>query len=368
MVSRRSEQIDASGIRKVFDLAAQLKNPCNLSIGQPNFDVPEEVKRATIEAIQDGRNSYTQTQGIGELREALAQEFVDRGIPQESLFVTSAVSGGFLLALMATCDVGDEIVVPDPYFVFWKGLAQVQGVTPKFIDTYPDFRWTREKLEAAITPKTRAIVISSPANPTGVAASEEELRMIAEVAGEHDLWVIYDEIYRHFIYDSPHLDMSRYYAKTITLGGYSKSHSMTGWRVGYAAGPDEVIGQMLKLQQYSFVCAPTPAQWGALAAIDVSMERQVADYRAKRDYMVEQLSSQYNLASPDGAFYLFVEAPEGEKGSEFVMRALQDELMLVPGNVFSEQDTHFRISYAADQATLERGAEILQRLAVPVGV
>ncbi|MGE3954617.1 MAG: pyridoxal phosphate-dependent aminotransferase [Parachlamydiales bacterium] len=363
MPSKRIQQIDASGIRKVFDLASTLKNPCNLSIGQPDFDTPNPVKQGAIKAILGGRNGYTPTQGIPQLREQVAEHYKRKGAPQEELFITSAVSGAFMLALMATCDVGDELLIPDPFFVMWKDLAKVTGITPRLVDTYPNFRWTREAIEAQITPRTRAIVLASPSNPTGVAISQEEMELIAMVAKEHDLWVIYDEIYETFLYEGTHLNMSTYYPKTITVGGLSKSHSMTGWRVGWAAGPKEVIQGMLRLQQYSFVCAPSIAQWGAVEAMGVAMDQQVAAYKKKRDYMLQHLSGDYEIVKPQGAFYLFIKAPHGMGGEEFVMRALEHELILVPGKVFSSKDTHFRLSYAASDENLSRGVEILTKLA-----
>jgi aspartate/methionine/tyrosine aminotransferase len=362
--SRRIQRLNASGIRRMFDLAAKLKNPINLSIGQPHFDIPDTVKQAAINAVQLGRNAYTQTQGVLPLREAILDKYLTRGIPQEDGFITSGVTGGLFLAMFSLCDPGDEIVMTDPYFVFNRGLAELFDIVPKLVDTYPDFHWRQDRLEAAITPKTRAIIVTSPNNPTGTACSEAELKMIAEVARRHDLWVIYDEIYAAYNYDAPHFDMSRYYPeKTITLGGFSKSHSMTGWRIGTAVGPKAAIGQMLKLQQYSYVCAPTVGQWAALSAIDVVMEEAIADYKRKRDYLYEQLSPYYNIVKPDGAFYMFIEAPHGMGGEEFVLKAIDHNLILVPGNVFSEHDTHFRLSYAASQETIDRGIEVLREMA-----
>lgn len=363
-VSRRIQRLNASGIRRMFDLAAKLKNPINLSIGQPHFDMPEEVKQAAIQAIEAGRNSYTQTQGLLPLRERLLYQYAERGIPQEEGFITSGVTGGLFLAMISLCDPGDEIVMTDPYFVFNRGLAELFEIVPKLVDTYPDFRWRRERLEEAITSKTRAIIVTSPANPTGMTCSEEELKMIAEVARQHDLWVIYDEIYAAFNYDAPHLNMASYYPeKTITLGGFSKSHSMTGWRIGTAVGPKEALSQMLKLQQYSYVCAPTVGQWAALSAIDIVMEEAIADYKRKRDYLFSELSPFYNMVKPDGAFYMFIEAPHGMGGEEFVLKALDHNLIVVPGKVFSQHDTHFRLSFAASDETIERGVEVLRELA-----
>ena len=363
MPSKRIQEIDPSGIRRVFALAKTLKNPCNRSIGQPHFDVPEPLKQAAINAIKQGKNSYTSTEGIDELREALHASYAKKGAPQEAVFVTSAVSGGFLLALIATCDVGDEIIIPDPYFVMWKDLPTVFGVRSVTCNTYPDLRWHEEPLRRAITDKTRAIVVCSPMNPTGIAMTEEEIKMIARVAAEHNLWVIYDEIYEAFSYDHPHYSMSAYYPKTITLGGSSKSLSMTGWRIGSAAGPKDIIEQMIKLQQFTFICAPSMAQWAALEGVNYPLDSISADYKRKRDLMVANLKGHYTVVQPEGAFYLFPEAPRGMSGTEFVHKALERNLIVIPGNVFSGRDTHFRLSYAQSDAVLERGIEILIQLA-----
>lgn len=363
MPSKRIQQINPSAIREVFDLASKLENPCDLSIGQPHFDTPEKAKEAAIAAVRAGKNGYTPTQGIAPLREAVLASYAERGVPQEDCFITSAVSGGFMLALIATCDVGDELIIPDPYFVMWNDLAKTMGVTPKLVNTYPDFKWRRERLEAQITPKTRAISLCSPANPTGASVEVEELKMIAEVARKHDLWIIYDEVYRLFTYDGPHFEMSKFYPKTITLGGFSKSHSMTGWRIGTAVGPKEIIQPMIRLQQYTFICAPTPGQWGALAAIEMPMTEEVEDYRQKRDFMYNVLKDHYEVAKPSGSFYLFVKALDGMSGDDFVKEAIKRNLILVPGSAFSEQNTHFRLSFANSDEQLKRGAKILVEMA-----
>lgn len=362
-ISKRIQLIDPSAIQRVFALARKLKNPCNLSVGQPHFSTPQPIQEAAIQAIRTGKNAYTPTQGVPELCEAIAKRYADRGIPQEAVFATAAVSGGFVLALMAVCDVGDEILVPDPGFYAWKDFPRIFGVEPVLIDTYPDFRFRLEALEKAITPKTRALVFASPSNPSGTVVSEEELQLIADVAARHQLWVFYDEIYEVFNYDKPHLDMCRYYPHTITLNGFSKSHSMTGWRIGTAAGPKQVIDQMVRLQQYLFVCPPSMAQWGAITALETSVAREVEDYRHKRDYLLEKLSTAYEIVPPEGAFYLFPKVPGKLTGEEFTRRAIDDNLIILPGSVFGHRDTHFRISYANSDTELQRGVDILLKMA-----
>ncbi len=363
MLADRMKMIDSSGIRKVFDLAAKLKNPINLSIGQPDFDVPNEIKQVAIDSIREGFNSYTVTQGIQELRDAVCEEYRSRhGVEFEDILITSGVSGGLTLAFIALVQEGDEVLLTDPYFVMYKHLANLFGAKPVFIDTYPDFAVRPEKLEEKVTPKTKMLVINTPSNPTGRTYSAEELRAIADFARRHDLLVISDEIYDHFIYDQPHETFAKYYEKTLLLNGFSKSSAMTGWRVGYAAGPHTVIESMKTLQQYSFVCAPSFAQKAGVAALNLDISKQIAEYRAKRDLIYEGLKGHFEVEKPGGAFYIFPKAPGGD-GVKFVEKAIARNLLIIPGNVFSEQNSHFRLSFAASDEAIKQGIEILQQLA-----
>lgn len=362
-ISQRSHAFDSSGIRKVFDLAAKLKNPVNLSIGQPDFDVPDEVKNACIDAIQNGKNAYSPSQGIGPLRERLKQDIQQRyGHEDRDVFISSGTSGGLVLAILSMVNAGDEVIIFDPYFVMYEPLVRLVGGTPILINTYPDFRIDLARVEAALTPKTKLILLNSPGNPTGVTATQEEVRGLADLAQQHNIALLSDEIYSQFVYDSEFATPADYNPHTIVIDGFSKSHAMTGWRVGWVHGPRAVIETMIKLQQYSFVCAPQPAQWASLAALDVEMSKYRTDYEAKRNMLVDGLKDLYEFSVPGGAFYLFPKAPKGT-GTEFVSRAIERELLVIPGGIFSQQDTHFRISYAAPNATIEKGIEILRDLA-----
>ncbi|MBN2711662.1 MAG: aminotransferase class I/II-fold pyridoxal phosphate-dependent enzyme [Planctomycetes bacterium] len=350
-----------SGIRKVFDLAAKLENPINLSIGQPDFDVPDRVKDAAINAINDGKNSYTQTQGCPELRASLLDSFNGKYGPKE-LLITSAVSGGLNLAFLALLNPGDEILVPDPYFVMYKQLALMIGAKPVYYDTYPKWNVDIEGLEKIITPKTKAIVIGSPSNPSGAVYAAEELKAIAEVLDRHGIVAISDEIYKIFCYDQPFTSIAEYYDNTLVLGGYSKSHAMTGWRLGYAAGPEELVQAMTKFQQFTFVCAPSMAQYGGVEAMNTDMSEHVNAYRHKRDMIYSGLvDAGYEVEKPGGAFYILPKAPWGTD-EEFVAKCIENSLLVIPGSVFSEKKTHFRISYAAKDETIERGIEVLGKL------
>ena len=354
---------DSSGIRKVFDLAAKMKNPINLSIGQPDFDVPPTVKQAAIDAINSGKNGYSQTQGIGPLREKLlAQTKATFGHADRDLFITSGTSGGLVLAMLALANPGDEVIVFDPFFVMYPSLIKLTGAVLKPIDTYPDFHIDVNKVRDAITPRTKAILFNSPANPTGVSATAAEVRDLAELAAEKNVALVSDEIYRAFQYDEPFVSPAKFNPQTIVIDGFSKGYGMTGWRLGYAHGPTAVIQEMAKLQQYTFVCAPQPFQWAGAAALDVDMTPHINDYRKKRDRLVAGIGDLYELAAPGGAFYAFPKAPWGT-ATEFVAKAIENELLIIPGGIFSARDTHFRISYAAPDAVIDRGIEVLRKLA-----
>lgn len=365
-LAQRVGRVDASGIRKIFDLARSLKDPINLSIGQPDFDVPEQIKEAAIQAIRSGRNTYTQTQGLPDLRAQLVAEekaFTGRTWAADELMVTSGVSGGLFLALMALVDDGDEVIIPDPYFVMYKHLVNLFGGRPVYLDTYDTgFAPDPDRLAQLITPKTKVLLLNSPANPTGRILPEDTLKGLAAVCAKHGITVISDEIYRHFAYGTMR-SMASYYDQTVLLMGHSKSYGMTGWRLGYAAGPKAVIDAMTKVQQYSFVCAPSVTQYAALACPTVDLGPNIAAYRQKRDLMVGILSQKFEMAPPDGAFYLWVKAPAGFTGTTFVEKAIANNCLIIPGGVFSERDTHFRICYTVPDERLRLGAELLCRLA-----
>jgi len=256
-IADRMHRIDASGIRKVFDLAASMQRPINLSIGQPHYDTPQPVKDALCKAVQEGRNAYSQTQGIAPLLKVLQADVDSRyNHSDRQVFVTSGTSGGLVLALFTLLNPGDEVIVFDPWFVMYRHLTTLAGGTVVPVSTYPDFRIRIEDVRRAITPRTRLIIFNSPANPTGIVATAEETQAIAELAAEHDIALISDEIYRSFVYDREFTSPATWNDRTIVIDGFSKSHSMTGLRLGFMHGPKYLIQQMLKLQQFTFVCAP----------------------------------------------------------------------------------------------------------------
>jgi len=366
-LAKRMAGVDASGIRKVFDLAAKMVNPIDLSIGQPDFDVPDLCKERAIEAIRSGRNRYTVTQGDAELRETIARDLRrEFGSFDGPVLVTSGVSGGILLALLATVNPGDEVIIADPYFVTYKHLVTLLGARPVFVDTYPDFRLRADRLEAAVTDRTRMVILNSPCNPTGAVLSKDDLAGAIAVAKRRGLLVLADECYNAFCFDGPFSSAWPLYDRVILLRGFSKTYAMTGWRLGYAVGPASVIQAMTTLQQYTFVCGPAPLQAGAVVAFQTDPSAAIADFRARRDLIYEGLRERFRVTKPGGAFYIFPEAPGGS-GTEFAQRAIEAGVLVIPGGVFSQRDTHFRIAYAAGRETLQRGIEALNRLARETG-
>ena len=366
LLADRTKLIDASGIRKVFALAAKLKDPINFSIGQPDFDVPAKLKEEAIKAIKAGQNKYSQTSGDEILQEKIAEQVkAEFGWSKPAVLVASGVSGGLLLAFMALINPGDEIITPDPYFVMYKHLVRMLGGKCVFVDSYPDFKLPVEKISQAITSKTKMIIVNSPCNPTGMVYSEGDIKALAEIAAKRDVLVLTDEIYEKFCYDGECVSIARYYDKTLLLRGFSKSYGMPGWRLAYVAVNEslrEVVEEMTKVQQYTFVCAPTPFQRAAITALDCDVSGAVNAYRKKRDLIYEGLRDKFELVKPGGAFYAFVRAPGG-RATAFVEKAIKNNVLIIPGKVFSERDTHFRISYATSNEKIEQGVEILRGLA-----
>ena len=366
ILADRTSKIDASGIRKVFALGEKMKDPVNFSIGQPDFDVPGPLKEEAIKAIKAGGNKYSQTAGDSLLKDKIAglvqKEF---GWDKPAVLVTSGVSGGLLLAFMSLVNPGDEVIIPDPYFVMYKHLVNMLGGKCVFVDSYPNFELPVEKISRAITSKTKMIIVNSPCNPTGMVYAEGQIKALAEIAEEKDILVITDEIYDKFCYEGTCPSMASYYKKILLLRGFSKSYAMAGWRLGFAAADEclkDVIEQMTKIQQYTFVCAPSPFQKAAIAALDYDVSDLVAAYRKKRDLIYEGLSDKFEMVKPGGAFYAFIKAPAGG-ATKFVEKAIANNVLIIPGNVFSEKDTHFRISYATSDEKIEQGIKILRRLA-----
>lgn len=358
----RMAQFEGSGIRKMFELAAAMKNPINLSLGQADFDVPEPVKEVAIKAIREGKNRYSITAGEPDFQAAVKKFLASEGIEVESAMAVAGASGGLVLALFAFAEAGCEVLIPDPYFVCYGALVQLTGATPRWIDTYPSLKLTPEKLRAAVTPKSKVLIFNSPSNPTGIAYTKEETAALAKTAKELGLQVISDEVYDTFCYDFPHHSWLKFDKDAVLVRSFSKTAGMPGWRSGYVAGPAEILEKLKILQQFTFVCTNTPAQWASIEALRSDISHHIAAYKKKRDMVCSILSEEFKFIKPSGAFYIFPEIPGGDS-QNFIKSCIEKELLIVPGKAFSQRDTHFRISYATDDATLKRGLEILLDIA-----
>jgi aspartate/methionine/tyrosine aminotransferase len=365
LLAERTRKVEFSGIRKFFELAGKLKDPCDLSIGQPDYDAPEALKSAAIAAIRRGDNRYTPSAGVESLRERIVSEWKHVAGVEPAVLVTSGVSGGLTLALLAVVDPGDEVVFCDPYFVSYLHLVHLVGGRPVPVPCYPDFAFRGKAVEAAITPRTKAIIVNSPANPTGRVMGAAEMREACAIARRHGLLLISDEIYDRLCYDEPSpCPLPQAADCALVLRGFGKTFGVTGWRMGYAVGPAPVIAEMTKLHQYTYVCAPSMAQ-AALAeqyALEVSDHREA--YRKKRDLVCDWLGPKFEFVRPTGGFYVFPKAPvRFGSATAFCEAASERGVLVIPGCVFSGQDTHFRLSYAASDEKLRRGCEVLCRLA-----
>ncbi|MEQ1905577.1 MAG: pyridoxal phosphate-dependent aminotransferase [Pirellulaceae bacterium] len=364
-LAKRTARFDSSGIRKMFALGAKFRDPINLSIGQPDFPVPESIKEDLCKSVNENRNAYTSTEGILQLRQKLAG-MMDRQFgenPHRRVLVTSGTSGALTLALMAMVNPGDEVIYFDPYFVMYPAIVELAGGVSVPIKNYPHFQPDLDRLKAAITPRTKMIILNSPSNPTGICCGENEMRQVAELAAEKGICLVSDEIYSRFNYDTPHKSPASWNPNTIVIDGFSKSYAMTGLRIGFVHGPAEIIDAMAELQQFTFVNAPSPVQWAAIGALDLDMHAEVDRYRQKRNALIEGLQRHYEIEAPGGAFYAFPKLPRGFSGEAFLQKAIEHEMLVIPGTVFSQSDSHFRISYAVDDRTLERGIDVLVKMA-----
>lgn len=362
-LSVRVNQIRPSGIRRIFDIACANPDGIDLSIGDPDFDIPEPIKSEGIKWIQKGFNRYVSTRGIPELRQKLGELLDSRKIKYEDLLITAGATGGYILSIMALVSPGDEILITDPYFVAYANVVIMCGGIPKFIDTYPDFSLRSDAILPLINEKTRAIIINHPNNPTGILYRPDELKMVAEIADAKNLYIISDEIYDKFVFgQSSFVSMGNVADDAIVISGFSKSAGMTGWRLGYVSGPQKVIDAMATFQQYSYVCANSIAQKAALRALDFDMQPYVDRYLKRRDKFYNGLKECYNIVKPGGAFYLFPEAPGGDADA-FVNRVIERKVFVIPGNVFSQQNTHFRISFAVSDDKIDKAIDILNDIA-----
>ncbi len=354
--------IQWSGIRKFFDIVNEMDDAISLGVGEPDFDTPWHIRDEGIFSLEKGRTFYTSNAGLKELKieisKYLYRRFHLRYDYKSEVIVTVGGSEGIDLAMRAMLDPGDEVLIPQPSYVSYVPCAVLAGAVPVVIDLQEknQFRLTAEELEAAITPKTKLLVLPFPNNPTGAVMEKSDLEAIAKVVEEHDLFILSDEIYAELCYLDNHTSIASLPGmkdRTIVINGFSKSHAMTGWRLGYACGPRRIIEQMLKIHQYAIMCAPTNSQYAAVEALrhgdeDVAMMRE--QYNQRRRFLVHEFE-RMNLQcfEPFGAFYIFPSIKEfGMSSEEFATRFLREEkVAVVPGTAFGDSGEGFlRISYA----------------------
>lgn len=376
-VSERVASVPPSGIRRFFDIAATMEDVISLGIGEPDFTTPEPILRAGIESLQRGETHYTSNSGLMELRRAIA-EHLDRLYgqtynPASEILITVGVSEALYLACAATLDPGDEVIIPEPCFVSYAPEVAFAGGVPVMVPTSAENGWqvTAEAIEAAVTPKTKALLLGYPNNPTGAVMTRERLNEIATVVKRHNLLVISDELYDRLVYDTQHVcfpSLPGMYSRTILLMGFSKAYAMTGWRIGWAAGPAEIMEMMRRVHQYTIMCAPTVAQYAALVAIkegEPLVEEMRQEYDRRRRLIVRGLNEiGLTCVEPKGAFYAFPSiAVTGMDENTFAEKLLQEEhVAVVPGSAFGPSGKGYvRCSYATAYEKIEEALERMRR-------
>lgn len=376
-VSDRVRSVPPSGIRKFFDISATMTDVISLGIGEPDFVTPRAIIDAGIASLKAGHTHYTSNSGTVELRRAIA-DYLQRlyGVTYDAdqeILVTVGVSEALYLALTAVLNPGDEVIIPQPSFVSYAPEVAFANGKPVIIDTYveDDFQVRAEDIEAAITPRTKALLIGYPNNPTGAVLTRERLQAIAAVAERRDLLVISDEIYDRLVYGIEHTHFTtlpNMRARSIVLGGFSKSHAMTGWRLGYACGPAELVGAMRKIHQYTIMSAPTTAQFAVaetLAQTDEEVEQMRQEYDQRRRLMVSGFN-ELGLAcfEPRGAFYAFPNIRASGMDEQTFAETLlaEEQVAVIPGTAFGESGAGFvRACYATSFEQIEEALERLQR-------
>ena len=379
-VNSRAEELKPSGIRKFFDIVSEMKDAISLGVGEPDFITPWNIRNAAVKSIQRGYTQYTGNRGLPQLREYISRYMDERfgaEYPPEHILVTVGASEGIDLVMRAVCEDGDEILVPDPGYVSYFPCVQLAGGTPVAVPCSQEngFILTPDALEKVITPKTKALVMPYPNNPTGGIMTKEQLEAIVPVIEKHDLLVISDEIYAELTYGGRHVSVASLPGmkeRTVVINGFSKAFAMTGWRIGYVCSPAEIDAAILKIHQYTLLCAPTASQYAALEALRdgftdgfASTEEMRDEYDKRRRFMVGFFNGAgMPCFEPRGAFYLY---PSTEKlavtGEEFANGLLRAEkVAVVPGDAFGcAGKYHVRCSYATSMANLDKAASRIEK-------
>ena len=376
-ISKKVTAIEPSGIRKFFDIVSEMSDAISLGVGEPDFDTPWNVREEGIYSLEKGRTFYTSNSGLKELRIEICN-YLDRKYdlhydPIEETLVTVGGSEAIDAAFRAMIDPGDEVLIPQPSYVSYLPCAILADAVPVAINLKAEnnFKLTKEELIESITEKTKILILPFPNNPTGAIMDKEELAELVPIIIEHDLFVISDEIYSELTYKGKHTSIGSFPGmkeRTIVINGFSKAFAMTGWRLGYAVGPAQIINQMTKIHQFAIMCAPTNSQFAAIEALkncDLDVEKMVEAYNQRRRYLLNAFQEMgIECFEPHGAFYVFPSIKKfGMTSEEFATKLLQNEkLAVVPGTAFGHCGEGFlRISYAYSLENLKTGLERIRR-------
>lgn len=373
-INHRVNQIEISGIRKFFNLVAPYKDVIGLTIGQPDFPTPSHIKEAAKKAIDNDFTVYTHNAGFLEVREACSLYVKEKYnldySAENEIIITSGASEAIDVSLRTILEEGDEVILPGPVYPGYEPIIKLCGAKPIYADvTEKDFKLTASVIQTYLTPKTKCVILPYPSNPTGVSLTREELKEIAELVNGKGIFVLADEIYSELVYDRPHVSIGEFLKEqTIIINGLSKSHSMTGWRIGFLFADESICKQILKVHQYNVTCASSISQKAAQAALTVGKNDALPmreEYKKRRDYVFERLNSMgLKPVKPDGAFYFFVKLPNGWNSSfEFALELVEKaKVAVVPGSAFSPLgEGYFRLSYAYSMETLKEAFDRLDK-------
>ena len=376
-ISKLITNMKPSGIREFFNYASERPEITSLGVGEPDFTTPQPIIDAAKESLNKGKTFYTSNQGLPSLRKRISKYLQDRfGVDYNSdeMILTAGSSQGILAALMAIINPGDEIIVTEPTYICYVPDIEMCGGKAVVIPLKAEnnFKLTKEELQTHITPKTKAVFLSFPNNPTGAIMTREDLKEIAPLILDNDLYVISDEIYAELTYGKKHCSIAAlpgFKERTILINGFSKAFAMTGWRLGYVCAPKDILDQILKIQQYIMLSAPTMAQYGAKAALDYcipDMENMVAEYNRRREYLLKSFKELgIECFNAEGAFYLFPSIKKfGMSSREFCLKLLNEyDVLVVPGTAFGDTgESYIRISYAASMTELKTFVKALKQL------
>jgi len=360
LISHRVQKIQYSSIRKSFT-SGSAKKMINATIGRPDFDVSDQIKEQAKLHIDLGHNVYTETRGILSLRDAISKYLLIRNIhhANDEILVTSGTTSSIFMVIASLINPGDEVIIFEPYFVVYPEVVKMFGGVCVILRTTNEFQPDIHLLEKSITNKTKLIIINSPNNPTGAVYNQDSIKSIVKIAQKAGVYILSDEIYHNFLYDkSAHYSPAEIYNKTIVVDGLSKSKGISGWRIGFIAGPKKIIDAVEKVQQFTSVCAPAPFQYASVLAFANSLSSDMlVEYKEKRNLLVDGIKNYYNVIVPKGAFYLFLQIPMN--ATKFSKILLKKGLAVVPGNVFGNYKNFVRISYAVNNEEITKMIKIL---------